>query len=487
MTDMTVVVKEAVAAQTAELVKQLGEKNDVVKRSIEEIQALAKAADDKAADARKELATYGTRFGDTDAKLKEIADKIATDHAEMQKAVQAIERMQEELSRPRGGSDDDKAVQELCKSFGEFAKIKHYGEVDKPGDFDGKAVTEEKAKAYQAALGVFWNKAMRLPNRFQHIEQGMTRDEIAAIEPLVMTKTISSITHGNRFWLSNEMYGQVIACYDEVTDLSRLFSQVSISRGAIEVMKDNDVEKRALFRCELDCAPGRNNTPALPGSIVIPTHELYDSETITHTMIEDSEVDLEGWLVPRVAEGFTRGRNEKFMNGKGGQEEPEGLLRPGNHIELASASINGSAPGQFTWQHLRIMPFHLPKKFQAAGSYMFSRDALMSMFTMADAQNRPLIDGAVTVDANGVMRLWGYPLVQVDQMSNYLDEDSAPVVNSKPIGFGAWASAYLVVDRKGFFVLRDPSYNVCGVTWHFGQRVGGGVLCPNASVFLKIT
>lgn len=486
MTDMTVVVKEAVAAQTSELIKQISEKNEVVAKSVSEIMALAKAADEKAADARKELSVYGSRFGDTDNKLKEIADKIATDQETMQKAVQAIERLKEEMDKPRGGGEDEKAAIEMRKHFSEFSKVKHFGEVDKPGDFDAASVTDAKAKGYNAALSVFWNKAMRLPNRFQHIEQGMTRDEIAAIEPLVMTKTISTITHGNRFWLSNEMYGQVIACYDEVTDLSRMFAQVSISRGAIEVMKDNDVEKRALFRCELDCTPGRGNTPALPGSVVIPTFELYDSECITHTMIEDSEIDLEGWLVPRVAEGFTRGRNEKFMNGTG-KDEPEGLLRAGNHVELESASINGSAAGQFTWQHLRIMPFHLPKKFQAGGSYMFSRDALMSMFTMADAQNRPLIDGAVTVDANGVMRLWGYPLVQVDQMSNYLDNSSQPIVNSKPIGFGAWDKAYLVVDRKGFFVLRDPSYNVCGVTWHFGQRVGGGVLCPNASVFLKIT
>ena len=130
----------------------------------------------------------------------------------------------------------------------------------------------------------------------------------------------------------------------------------------------------------------------------------------------------------------------------------------------------------------------LPKRFQSNGSYIMSRDALMSLFTMADGHGKPMVDGWLAVGADGLMRLWGYPVFQIDQLANYLDTASppAPVTGSKPVGFGSWADAYLIVNRLGFFVLRDPAYNPCGVTWHFGMRVGGDVLCPNASVFLKV-
>lgn len=490
MTDMTLKgIEDAVKAN-------LGELQDVIKAAKGEFHSTAEVLKSKHAELETEAKRYGAEFGETKAKVTEIAGHMADTQEKMQKAIAAIDKITAELKAPRGAPGSDqivksrygRKVEELTRKghYDAFLRTKHFGEDDQAKEFDSSAVTDDGLTAYQKASSLFWNKVMRTPARVPMVEHALTSDEIKALDPLLIKKTISTISHGSRYWLTNEMYGEIIACYDEVTDLSRLFSQVAISRGAIEVMKDNDVEKRALFKCEIDCTPGRNPTPTAPGTVIIQTHELYDQECITHTMLEDSEINLESWLVPRVAEGFSRGRNEKFMRGTG-VNEPEGLLRPGKHIEMPLRSLDGSPAGQFTWKHLRIMPFQVAKKFQAQGSYMFARDALMSLFTMSDGHGKPLIDNHITVGADGIMRLWGYPLVQIDQLDNYQDTDGDPVVDAKPIGFGAWHAAYLVVDRKGFFVIRDPAYNPCGVTWHFGQRTGGGVLCENASTFLKIT
>lgn len=497
MTDMKVLVEGAVKAG-------LDEAQTVIKSVKEEFSKTAEALKAKQADLDTETKKFGGEFGETKAKVAEITKEMADQAERLQKAVAAIDKLTAEMKAPRGAANDGseivksrsgRIVPELTRKQHaiEFAKSRYFGESDSDSisPFNAAGVTDDHVAAYKAATDLFWGKVMRAPARAQMVEHVLTPDEIKTLDPLLIKKTISTISHGSRYWLTNEMYGEIISCYDEVTDLSRLFSQISISRGGLEVMKDNDVEKRALFRCELDCSPGRNPTPAVPGTVVIQTHEMYDFECITHTMLEDSEIDLESWLVPRVAEGFSRGRNEKFLWGTG-TNEPEGLLRPGKHIEMPITPIAGSPAGHFTWQHLRIMPFQLAKKFQSQGSYMMARDALMSLFTMADGDGHPLIDRYLQIGADGVMRLWGYPIVQVDQLQNYLstntdvDGNLLPLVGSKPIGFGAWHAAYLVVDRKGFFVIRDPAYNPCGVTWHFGQRTGGGVLCENATCFLRV-
>jgi HK97 family phage major capsid protein len=480
-------IKDAVKATLDDIKSAIGAQKA-------EFDGARSALDAKIADLAKEAKTYGSGFGDTKAKVDEIAKAMADISGSMQKHASAIERINADLKAPgRGTSLDDSGGKEskeakTAKAARRMYAVKHYGDAPAGAsvdEFDETAVNADLVKAYNAARDVFWRRVVRVPKNWTTVESVLAPEDSKALDPLRINKSISTISHGNRFWLPTEMADMIVQCYDDVTDLSLVFSEMWISRGAVEIPRDNDVNKRALFKCELDCAPVRGGTPAVPGTVTIQTHEMHDSECVTHTMLEDSEIDIEGWLVPRVAEGFSRGRNEKFMWGQG-NGEPEGLMRPGNHLEFPTTALPGGAGGQFTWQHLRVMPFQVPKRFQAGGSYMFSRDALMSLFTMSDANGRPLMDGQITTD-DGITRLWGIPAMQIDQLHNYLNAaGTAPEIGSKPIGFGDWESAYLIVNRHGFFALRDPAYSPCGVTWHFGARCGGGVLCHNATVFLKI-
>jgi HK97 family phage major capsid protein len=67
-------------------------------------------------------------------------------------------------------------------------------------------------------------------------------------------------------------------------------------------------------------------------------------------------------------------------------------------------------------------------------------------------------------------------------------DDNMPAISGGnfPIAFGNFARGYLVVDRFGIRVLRDPFTNKPYVHFYTTKRVGGGVQNFEAIKLLKV-
>jgi HK97 family phage major capsid protein len=65
-------------------------------------------------------------------------------------------------------------------------------------------------------------------------------------------------------------------------------------------------------------------------------------------------------------------------------------------------------------------------------------------------------------------QLAGYPITEMAAMPNM-------VAGAVPIAFGDFRRGYLIVDRAGVRVLRDPFTNKPYVMFYTTKRVGGGV------------
>lgn len=61
-----------------------------------------------------------------------------------------------------------------------------------------------------------------------------------------------------------------------------------------------------------------------------------------------------------------------------------------------------------------------------------------------------------------------------------------PTATNMPIAFGDFRAGYLINDRIGTRILRDPFTNKPYVNFYVTKRVGGGVLDPNAIRVLKL-
>jgi HK97 family phage major capsid protein len=74
--------------------------------------------------------------------------------------------------------------------------------------------------------------------------------------------------------------------------------------------------------------------------------------------------------------------------------------------------------------------------------------------------------------------LLGYPVAESEDMPSI-------AADSLSIAFGDWKRGYLVVDRVGIRVLRDPYSSKPYVLFYTTKRVGGGVHDFDAIKFMK--
>jgi len=84
------------------------------------------------------------------------------------------------------------------------------------------------------------------------------------------------------------------------------------------------------------------------------------------------------------------------------------------------------------------------------------------------------------IEAGGASSLLGYPLTEIEDMPDVESETTA-------IAFGDFRRGYLIADRQGVRVLRDPFSAKPYVLFYTTKRVGGGVQDFNAIKLLKFS
>lgn len=456
-----------------------------------ELTGLREYIDQKMKDAKDETKSFGDTFADTKQKLDDIAKKaaeglgkIAHVESEITKHHDAIEKLHAQM-HARGGrianDEEAKAQRKLLEATASFLQVKaseKLGPNDQVPRFDPDKITADQLKAYDEGKKAL-AKIMRFGTDIK--EAQLLYAQLSPDEQ----KAISTFTHGNRYWLQSELSDMIIACYRMDTDLTSIVNNIAISRGAVEFLTDHYVGADAAFKCETDCAPKPPAQEPQPGTLNIGVHEMVADECITNTMLEDAVINVEMWLAQKIGGKFIRRINNAILTGTG-QGMPDGIMNVNNHLTFKSGNVAGTPAGDFTWQDLMLMSIKLEPRFQMGALWLIGTNALASIMTMTDALGRPIFSAQVLNDA-GMPKLMGKPFVQVVQMPDYLAANGSKVIGSKPIALGDWKSHYMMVHRRGFTMMRDPySMMNCGVRYHFSQRIGGGVLCRNAAIFLEI-
>ncbi len=215
-----------------------------------------------------------------------------------------------------------------------------------------------------------------------------------------------------------------------------------------------------------------------------PAGELYAMPAATQVLLDDGVADVDQWLADEVRDVFSAQETAAFTNGNG-VNKPNGIL---NYTNVADAShtwgnvgyvATGTAGAFATTAPIDALIdlIYAPKpRYRSDASFMMNRRTIGALRKFKDADGNYIWQPAQT--AGQPSSLLGYRVVEVEDMPDI-------AASSYSVAFGDFRRGYLIVDRQGVRVLRDPYSAKPYVLFYTTKRVGGGIQDFNAIKLLK--
>lgn len=219
------------------------------------------------------------------------------------------------------------------------------------------------------------------------------------------------------------------------------------------------------------------------GPMTFTPGELYANPAATQQMLDDAEVNLEQWLSDEVETEFSYQEGIAFVSGNG-TNKPYGFLTyvtgaanaAVNPLGAIEAKVAASATLLSTDELIDLV-YMLPQVMQQNARFVLNRNGLGTARKLKDGDGNYIWQPSFQVGQPS--QLLGYPVTEMAAMPNI-------AAGAVPIAFGDFRRGYLVVDRTGVRVLRDPYSNKPYVMFYTTKRVGGGVQDPQAIKALKM-
>jgi HK97 family phage major capsid protein len=211
--------------------------------------------------------------------------------------------------------------------------------------------------------------------------------------------------------------------------------------------------------------------------------EIYANPGISQQLLDDAAVDLEQWLGSEVDTEFARQEGIAFLSGDGANKPygiltyVEGATNAARHPYGAIKVKNTGSAAALTGDGFLDLMYDLPAEFAANAKLFVNRLTMGQARKLKDGQGNYLWQP--TYVSGQPQTLGGSPVVEMVDM---------PLVAAGNIAalYGDMEATYLVIDRIGIRVLRDPFTNKPFVMFYTTKRVGGGVHNPEPMRALKV-
>lgn len=445
-------------ADSAELLKEIKSAADQTATAFEEFK--------KANDARlKELEKKGSADVVLEEKISKISDALdkeveAKTALEKRLDTEKTEReaLELRLSRPGNGKAGEEAEKEL-KSFNDTMRSVNGAR--------GRGFTDLDQKGYEAY-------AQGFKSWLRHGEDGEHFDK--------KTMQVGSDPDGGYF-VTPDLSGRMVMKVYETSEMRQIASIQAIGTDALEGIEDTG-EAGAGYAGEQ--AVGSDTTTPQVGKWRIPVFWIDTQPKTTQQLLDDANVDIEGWLAAKVADKFARFENAEFITGATGKIK--GLISG-----VTPASDSGSG---VTWGTVGYYPTGTSGAFASTnpGDNLINLVGLLKNAYLPNARwitRRSVItlvrkfkDGMGQylwqpgLQAGEPERILGYPVSRMEDVPTV-------AANSYSMAFGDFRAAYQIVDRTGIRVLRDPYTSKPYVIFYTTKRTGGGVVNYEAYKLLK--
>lgn len=226
--------------------------------------------------------------------------------------------------------------------------------------------------------------------------------------------------------------------------------------------------------------------------LAFPAHELYAMPAASQTLLEDSAVDIDRWLAGEIEVAFAEKESAAFVSGDG-TDRPRGFASYPKVSEagwvwgtlgfVPTGAVGGfpasDAPaGVSAADPLVDLVYALKAGYRQNATFVMNKKTQAAVRKLKDADGNHLWQPPASPGAQA--SLLNFPVVENEEMEDVAD-------NAHPIAFGDFRRGYLIVDRAGIRILRDPYSAKPYVLFYTTKRVGGGVQDFEAIKFLKLS
>ena len=218
--------------------------------------------------------------------------------------------------------------------------------------------------------------------------------------------------------------------------------------------------------------------------LAFPVGELYAMPAATQTLLDDSVADVDAWLADEVRDVFANQETDAFIIGDG-VNKPRGLLdypqieddsHAWGQVGYIKTGVDGGFDASDPVNALIDLIYAPASVYRAGSSFIMNRRTISAVRKFKDADGNYIWQPST--QAGQPSQLLGYNVVEVESMPDIASGNAA-------IAFGDFKRAYLIVDRQGIRVLRDPYSAKPYVLFYTTKRVGGGIADFNAVKLLK--
>ena len=323
------------------------------------------------------------------------------------------------------------------------------------------SLNEQKASLDRLALKALQKDAgSQAPEEKRSFEQYMRAGILAAPEE----KSLASAPDADGgYTVPTTIEATIDRALIEVSPFRSFCSVRRISGGSYRVAI-NDAPFASGWVGETEARP-ETTAPSI-SAIDFKTGEIYAMPAATPQLLEDSAVDIEAWIASEVRGTFATAETDAFVNGTG-TNQPLGFLQAPNATEASRQSDEiGTVSGALSGDALIEMVYTLEARYRERGRFIFNRRTAEAIRKMKDSEGNYLWTPGL--QAGQPATLLGYDVTEVEAMPNAGSGNFA-------VAFGDFEAGYLIVDKQGVQVLRDPFSAKPYVLFYTTKRVGGGV------------
>jgi HK97 family phage major capsid protein len=230
-------------------------------------------------------------------------------------------------------------------------------------------------------------------------------------------------------------------------------------------------------------ARAETTAPTL-AELQFPAMELYAMPAATATLLEDSAVNIDEWIASEVEAAFAEQEGTAFVTGDG-TNKPTGFL---SYTTVAEASwawdkigyvvtgVDGDWPASDESDILIDLVYALKAGYRQNAHWVMNRSTQAAVRKLKDSAGNYIWQPSAVAGAPAT--LMNFPIAESEDMPDVGSDAFA-------VAFGDFRRGYLIVDRRGVNVLRDPYTSKPYILFYTTKRVGGGVQDFDAIKLLK--